>query len=63
MKFADCHMHSLHSFDADKNASVKSIISAAEKKDIFFIAITDHFDINNKYDGVDPVYEPMAPYL
>ena len=33
MRYADCHLHSLHSFDGDKNATVQNIIAAAKEKE------------------------------
>lgn len=62
MRYADCHIHSVHSFDSDGSASVQNIISSASEKGIFFAAITDHFDVNNKYDKQFPVYEPEIPF-
>ena len=50
MIFCDYHIHTNFSFDADKDATVDAICKAAIKKGLTHIAITDHLDVNYKYD-------------
>lgn len=58
MKFADCHLHSICSFDADSDATFENIVASAEKRgDIFALAITDHFEVNALYEDIDSPYD------
>jgi histidinol-phosphatase (PHP family) len=58
MKFADCHLHSICSFDADRDATFENIVASAEKRgDIFALAITDHFEVNALYEDIDSPYD------
>ena len=50
MLLCDYHIHTNFSFDADKNATVDAICQAAIEKGLTHIAITDHLDVNYKYD-------------
>ena len=50
MLLCDYHIHTNFSFDADKDATVDAMCQAAISRGLTHIAITDHLDVNYKYD-------------
>ena len=50
MLLCDYHIHTNFSFDADKAATVDAMCQAAISRGLTHIAITDHLDVNYKYD-------------
>ena len=60
MLLCDYHIHTNFSFDADKAATVDAICEAAISKGLTHIAITDHLDVNYKYDYPQIHYDAKA---
>lgn len=56
MFLCDYHIHSNFSFDADSGASVDEICQSAIQRGLSSIAITDHLDLNYKYEYPELVY-------
>ena len=50
MLLCDYHIHTHFSFDGDKDATVDAVCQAAISKGLTHIAITDHLDVNYKYE-------------
>ena len=60
MLLCDYHIHTNFSFDADKAATVDAICQAATLRGLTHIAITDHLDVNYKYDYPQIYYDAKA---
>ncbi len=58
MNLIDCHSHSHNSPDADKNASVMSMIEKAHSLGLAAYAITDHCEVSQWYDIEHYGFEP-----
>ena len=62
MRYADCHIHSIFSHDATSLATLENIAKGAYENGAFFIAITDHNDMEALYNSYYPRYpEETAP--
>lgn len=57
MFLCDYHIHTSFSFDADKSATLDAICQSAIDRGLSSIAITDHLDVNYKYEYPEIFYD------
>ena len=55
----DFHIHTVHSFDADANATVNGYVEVAEKTGITKLGFAEHF-WDEKIEGAFPFYRQMS---
>lgn len=60
MFLCDYHIHTSFSFDADRASTLDAVCQAAIDKGLSSIAITDHLDVNYKYEYPQYVYNADA---
>lgn len=51
----DSHTHTSYSHDAKQGGGVEDMCRSAISKGIRFLAITDHYDVNEMVEGINPV--------